>query len=63
MNGIFKPYLPGTIEKYPYQVNYKVNGGMFYMKVHAEDDTEAANKVKEEYFKDEDVEIIEVIEL
>lgn len=62
MDRIFKPYRRGTIEEYPYRVNYTVNGGMFYMNVHAEDETAAAEKVKNQYFEDDDeIEIMEVI--
>lgn len=61
MQDIFKPYLPGTIEEYPYQVNYIVNGAMFYMNIYAENEEEAVKKAKQIYFKDEEIEVIRII--
>jgi hypothetical protein len=63
MNDVFKPYLLGSIEEYLYKVIYSVNGINFYMKVWAENEDEAAKKVRGFYTKSELIEILEVNEI
>ena len=58
MDEILKPYLPGTIESYVYRVEYKANGGIFYMDIPAENEEEAKTRLRKEYFKSDGIEII-----
>lgn len=53
-----KEWRPGTEEEYPCEVVYEVNEGMFYMKVNAEDEESAIEKVRE--FYKEDIKIHEI---
>ncbi|HLR34548.1 MAG TPA: hypothetical protein VK071_04375 [Tissierellales bacterium] len=53
-----KEWRPGTEEEYPCEVVYKINEGMFYMKVNAEDEESAIDKVRK--FYKEDIKIHEV---
>lgn len=53
-----KEWKLGTIEEYPCEVIYEVNGGCFYMNVAAEDEESAQRKVQELY--QEDIKIVEI---
>lgn len=47
-----KEWTPGTEEEYPCEVVYKINEGMFYMNVIAEDEESAIEKVRKFYKED-----------